>query len=366
MNPLDHATQHYVRYDDAVEQIEKDEQETFDKIVKVMSEGADLAREKYQRPIRIAHAKSHGALRGKLVVNTDLPEYLRQGIFSAPGKEYDVIVRLSDVPGELTDQSKISTPRGFAIKVLGVSSPEGTQDFLMANGKAFIAPGPKGFLQAFKPNAELAPHLSDTTKGVVSDIARVTNAALMHLGANVGQLDFFGHPHLHPLTEDYYSQAPFRFGEYICKFSVTPETAALRAEIGKTFDPKGENALRTDVENYFRSNPAEFSFGVQLATDLEKMPIENTSVEWPEDLSPFQPVARIVLPAQEAYAPDNAKFVEELSFSPAHTLAEHKPLGGLNRARLFVYPKMSGKRREELGVEAVEPVSNDPLRSNES
>jgi len=30
-------------------------------------------------------------------------------------------------------------------------------------------------------------------------------------------------------------------------------------------------------------------------------------------------------------------FAESLSFTPRHSLAEHRPLGGLNRARLGVY-----------------------------
>ena len=95
----------------------------------------------------------------------------------------------------------------MAIKVLGVDGQQlsgqtgSTQDFVFDTGKTFLVPGAKSFLQAFKPNAELAPHLSDTVKGAVSAVSRATNKALMFFGTESSQLDFFGHPFLHPLAE---------------------------------------------------------------------------------------------------------------------------------------------------------------------
>lgn len=368
MSFLANAAENYIRYSDGLEEIEPDEKETFDKIAALMSGGADTVREKYHRPLRISHAKAHGAVRGKLIVSSDLPEYLRQGLFSTPGKEYDVIIRLAHTPGELLDDRKVSTPRGLSIKVLGVTGEQldlpgsasgSTQDFVFDTGKAFIAPGAKSFLQAFKPNAEVAPHLSDTTKGIVSDISRGTNAALNAIGMNSGKLDFFGHPFLHPLAEYYYSQSPFRYGDYVAKFSVEPNTPGLQALKDKTFEPQDENGLRTDVTEYLRTNDAEYIFGVQLNTGLDKMPIEDATAEWPEDLSPYQPVARIVIPAQDAYAAGKAEYVEKLSFSPAHTLAAHRPLGSLNRARLHAYNVLAAKRRNELGATQQEPAIDE-------
>ena len=364
MSFLANTAENYVRYSDGVEEIDSNEHETFDDIAKLMSDGADTVKEKYHQPVRISHAKAHGAVRGKLIVNSDLPDYLKQGLFSTPGKEYDIIIRLAHTPGELLDDRKVSTPRGMSIKVLGVTGqqldPAGsasgsTQDFVLDTGKAFIAPGAKSFLQAFKPNAEIAPHLSDTTKGVVSDISRGTNAMLNAIGINSGKLDFFGHPFLHPLAEFYYSQSPFRYGDYIAKFSVEPNTPGLEALKDKTFEPKDENGLRTDVTEYLRNNGVEYTFGVQLNTDLEKMPVEDATAEWPEDLSPYQPVARIVIPPQDAYAPGKAEYVEKLSFSPSHTLSAHRPLGSLNRARMHAYNVLSAKRRIELGAPQQEP-----------
>ncbi len=363
MSVLATTTDHYLRYSEGLETIEPDEHETFAKIGKLMSDGADTVHRKEGQPVRISHAKSHGAVIGKLIVNSDLPEYLQQGLFAEPGKSYNVLIRLAHTPGEFVDDRKVSTPRGFSFKILGVSGEKlpghtgNTQDFVFDTGKKFIVPGAKSFLQAFKPNAEVAPHLSDTTKGVVSAVSRATNKALMFFGTESSQLDFFGHPFLHPLAECYYSQTPSRFGDYVAQFRVEPTTPGLKELAGKEFEPQDANGLRTDVVEFFRTHDAEYVFSAQLATDRDHFPVEDATADWPEDISPFQAVARIVIPAQDAYEPARVKYIESLSFSPAHSLEGLRPLGSLNRARLYAYTALAQKRRNELGVTQAEPES---------
>ena len=58
----------YLLYTPEVETMDEGEQETFAKIVKLMTDGQNMTREKYGRPIRISHAKAHALLKGKLVV----------------------------------------------------------------------------------------------------------------------------------------------------------------------------------------------------------------------------------------------------------------------------------------------------------
>lgn len=137
----------YLLYSDDFEVTEPDEQETIDKIIQAMIKGVELTREKYGKSVRTSHAKAHGLIRDKLHVLENLSDYLRQGLF-AQAKEYDVTARLSHVPGELDDDRKVSGPRGFSFKVLGVEGPklpvhegEATQDFLLDTGKIFNALG---------------------------------------------------------------------------------------------------------------------------------------------------------------------------------------------------------------------------------
>ncbi len=358
----------YIPYRDDIETIDPDEQETYAKIIQTMTDGQHIAREKYGKSVRISHAKAHGLLKGELVVSDDLPPEFAQGLFQ-PGAKYPVVVRLASAPGEFTDDSKISTVRGMAIKVFNVEGPKlppfedtTTQDFVLDTGKQFITSGPKAFLQAFKPNAEIAPRLSDDVKGVVSTVARGTNAVLNMFGANSEKLDFYGHEKKHPMAESYYSQTPSRYGGYVAKLGVVPATPGLVELEQQKFDPQTPDALREATVAFFKSNPAEFNLVVQLNTDLEKMPIEDAMAPWSEEDSPYVPVARLVIPAQDAFGPARADVVDEnFSFSPTHSLVAHRPLGGINRARLVAYTAMANLRRQENNRPTAEPASIDQV-----
>ena len=60
--------------------------------------------------MRDAHAKSHGFLKGELVV-PELPEHLRQGLFARPAT-YSMVIRLSSAPGDIHSDT-IPAPRGM-------------------------------------------------------------------------------------------------------------------------------------------------------------------------------------------------------------------------------------------------------------
>jgi hypothetical protein len=88
------------------------------------------------------------------------------------------------------------------------------------------------------------------------------------------------------------------------------------------------------------------------------MPIEDATVEWPETQSPYLTVARIVAPAQNAFSDARvAYFNEALAFRPAHSLAAHRPIGSIMRARLAVYGAISRLRHARSGTPELEPRS---------
>jgi hypothetical protein len=198
--------------------------------------------------------------------------------------------------------------------------------------------------------------LPEAVKGAVSAASLAANEALSAVGLESANLDFYGHPPLHPLGEAYYSQCPMRYGDYIAKLGVFPDHPALRALIGMELDLQDEDGLRKAVVKYFRTHAAEYVIAIQLCTDLERMPVENANVAWPEEISPYRPVARLILPPQDAFAPARASFVDEdLSFCPAHSLAAHRPLGSIMRARMRAYTVLGRERRQVNGRPAHEP-----------
>jgi catalase len=84
---------------------------------------------------------------------------------------------------------------------------------------------------------------------------------------------------------------------------------------------------------------------VQFQTNDDDMPLEDASVIWDEDDSPFRTVARINIEPQDFQSPGALAECENISFNPWHSLPQHRPLGRMNQVRYKVYSIVSGYRR---------------------
>ena len=357
--PLQPSTS-FVRYSAAVEHVPADEAQTIEAILASTRRLHERTHAEYGEAVRVSHAKAHGAAVGELVVADDLPEPLAQGLFK-PGARYPVIARLANVPGEI-DSDAVATQRGLSLKLLGVEGEklpghtDPTQDFVLDTGNRFAAGTAAQFLMNHRL-LEHAPQIPDALKTAVSTASRAASKGLHAAGADSAMLDFFGHSRVHPLAEAYFTQAPIRYGDYLAKLAVVPVASAQRALAGTSIDLDDPNGLRTATVGYLREHDAEFDVRVQLCTNLDTMPVEDASVEWPEDESPYRTVARLRLPRQEAYSTARRAFVDGLSFCVSHSLAAHRPLGSVMRARLSAYPAMSRLRRETNNIPLREPTS---------
>ena len=131
----------------------------------------------------------------------------------------------------------------------------------------------------------------------------------------------------------------------------------------ETLDPASDpDVFRNSTIGYFAKHGAVFEFRVQLCTDLDTMPIEDASVQWPEAESPYVTVATLTLPAQDALSPARVEYVEQtLAFRPAHSLVSHHPLGSLMRARLQVYSALSTFRHHYNRAAEAEPQTLDAV-----
>lgn len=110
---------------------------------------------------------------------------------------------------------------------------------------------------------------------------------------------------------------------------------------------------------FFARHGAAFDVQVQLCTDLNTMPIKNASAKWDEHLSPFRSVARLTLPPQDSFSAERFRYFEQrLAFNPIHGLEAHRPLGGVNRARMAAYLQTQDFRQRTDGVNPAEPPSN--------
>ena len=345
----------YLRYSADIEQPDPDEQETINGIIKGMTGQSETVEKREHHAVRASHAKSSACAIGEIVIADALPPELAQGLFARPGT-YPVAVRFAQGPGE-TLGDRVSTHRGMSIKVFGVEGEKlprhdaETQDFVLATGTTFPSGTAKGFLRDGTVIGGSAG-MPEGVKSAVSSTMRNFNRLLHAFGTESAKADFFGHPFSHPLSEGYFSQAPIRFGDFVAKLGAVPVAAEQLALADWRLDPhEDEDGFRNAAIAYFGAHDAVYELKAQLWADAERQPIEDASVDWPVEISPYRTIATIRLPRQDAYSPERVRyFDEEMTFRPAHSLVSHRPLGSVMRARLQVYEALSAFRHRENGV----------------
>ncbi|WP_036166996.1 catalase family protein [Massilia sp. 9096] len=359
-----------VPYEPAFEVPEDAETQTSFDLQTTMRDISTRTYEDSGRATRSVHAKSHGLLLGELTVLDGLPEIYAQGLFAKAGT-YQAVFRLSTVPGDVLDDN-VSTPRGLALKLVGVpgvrvegSENDTTQDFVMVNGPAFNAPNAKKFLGNVKllaATTDKAPNLKKAFSAVLRGAEKVVEAVG---GESVTLKTLGGHPETNPLGETYYSQTPMLYGRYMAKFSLAPSSDNLRVLTDAPVDLKNKpDGLREATVEHFAREGGEWELRVQLNTDVEKMPIEDASVEWSQSESPYVTVARLRAGPQAGWNDALAHAVDEgMQFNPWHAVAAHRPLGSVNRVRKAVYAMSKRFRAERNGVDIAEPRDLEALKS---
>lgn len=297
---------------------------------------------------RGAHPKHHGCVQAQFTVLPNLPPAHYAGLFQ-PGASYPALVRFSNNADPQPDQA--ADVRGMAIKLFNVPGPRlfqpdaaaSTHDLLLVSHPVFLFPDVATYTKAFAAFGEdralsfffnpLDPHLR----------------AFLIVRAMLAS-------HTDLLAVRWFSMVPYRFGaRQAVKYSARPcETRTSRPAPAAGQDP---DFLRTRLRAALTSNSACFEFAVQFQRDPAAMPIEDPSVNWSEEHSPFIPLARLHIPPQDFTTPAQMAQCENLAFNPWRVLPAHRPLGGISRARRVIYEAMAAFRHERNQTLPAEPVA---------
>jgi hypothetical protein len=296
---------------------------------------------------RDTHAKGHAVVRGEFIVERDLPDELRVGLFQH-ARTYPCWIRFANTSP--TPQPDIKGDiRSMSLKLMGVEGDMLWQDDAAAQTLDILMMGARTFL---------AP-----------DLAQFYDMERALYSGGVRQLWFFlTHPRIawtiataftkcaSLLEIPYWSETAYLFGtravQYHIKSHQSPQSKIPTAP--------AHNYLRQRLEEDLRRADAHFDFMIQFQTDPYRMPIENPMVVWDEALSPFRKVAAIKIPRQEgSNSPERVALCEHLSFNPWRTLPEHRPLGVINRVRREVYSSISQFRHQRNNVAVREPQRSD-------
>lgn len=291
---------------------------------------------------RDTHAKGLVAAAGEFAVDPDLPAELRVGLFRE-ARTYPCWIRFANLSPKPQPDIKPDI-RAMSLKLMGVEGPmlwqddedAKTLDLIMMGSQTFLAPDLRQFY----------------------DMETAIDRGRLHL------LWFLlTHPQIawtifsaskkcaNVLEIPYWSQTAYAFGERAVQYHIEPRQPA----VSKLPESPTNNFLRERLQQQLAEGEAHFDFFVQFQTDPVRMPIERPIVAWDERLSPYRKVASIRIPRQDCDTPERAALCENISFNPWRTLPEHRPLGGINRARRAVYPAISQFRHRRNNVPVREP-----------
>jgi len=337
----------------AEEKIDPDEDESLDKIIDLM---ADQMRGRFKPGgyERGGNTKTHGVLKATVTIREDIPEYCRKGVFATP-RSYPAYVRYAgpgpNVPADIQDVGFLS----MSVKLMGVpgkklmDEEKFTQDFITTSG------GPTFVTPNTRENVKLQYwSLLDMT---LYYFLNPKDPHLLDMLMNA----LWNETQYNPLGRRYWSCTPYLLGEgQAVMYSLVPKTKEVYSKIpGLPFGKVPFNYLRENMIKTLNEKEVEFDLMIQLQTDPHLMPIEDSSVRWPEKLSPFIPVATVHIPKQHFESEALIEFTKRLKMNPWHCLEEHKPLGNLNRARFKLYYTLSQFRQQMNHVKHIEPTGDE-------
>jgi len=312
--------------------------------------------------LRDQHAKHHGCVEATFEIRTDIPKAYQQGIFQ-PGRKYQAWIRFSN-GGPMRQDDRKADGRGMAIKVMGVPGKkllEGifteslysreekdAQDFILLNHPVHFVPDLKTY--------SVFTRLTHRRSLLLSSMFFLSWPRLAAIVWNILKKKMYN-----PLHVTYHSMTPYLLGQdQAVKFSAVPVSVDdglpipdtpgprssrdyLREAMARSLDPASGRAARFDLRAHVRKD--------------ENLPIEDPTVLWPEEGAPKLSLATITIEPQEFQSEERIRFSEALSFSPWHTVPEHQPLGGINRARLAIYQSISELRHKTNKMPAIDPAA---------
>ncbi|WP_257461667.1 catalase family protein [Archangium lipolyticum] len=295
-----------------------------------------------QRPVFL---KPQGHARGVFTIRPDLPQELRVGVFAL--EESSAWVRFSsDTVPQVPDAA--NSTLGLAIKLLDVPGPKLlggeeqalTHDFVLQNHDVFFVDDAETFAE-FTEVSLSSPEAFEAFLSSHPDTARI----LQEMAKDEESV----------LLAHYSSTVPYAFGDRFVKYAVRPGADTCNPPPVPR-EKRGPNYLRRDLRRRLLERGARFDFFLQFQKDPETMPLEKATVRWSEELSPLIKVATLELPAgQDIDTPGQPEAIDNLSYSPWHALAEHSPVGSINRARRAVYKASADYRRRRNHVPIGEP-----------
>src|SRR5687768_7399525 len=229
---------------------------------------------------RFNQARATACVDAEFTVLDGLAAEHRVGLFATP-RTYKCWIRFANATSQ-SDKDKDT--RGMAIKVLDVAgenlTPGSTrQDFVLNSHPVMMVGSTREFLELLEANE--------------AGGLRRALYFLSHFKAARIAFASRANPTCH-LDIPYWSTTPYLLGAGAVKYIARPTSPRKSPMPGRLTDTYLQDAMRTRLTR----EEASFELLVQPHVDGRRTPIEDASVEWREQDSPYVPVARIRIPPQ--------------------------------------------------------------------
>jgi hypothetical protein len=361
--PLDAA---YIRYSSEVEHDDPDFAQTLQAVLErakrhvaesVQAEGSG-------RAVRDAHAKGYGLARAEVEILAGLPAAYAQGVYATPG-HHEALIRFSNGSPHIGADMLLGPSAGMGLKIFGINGPtlledeadSGTMDYANINAPVFFANSVEHYTFIVELFLSPLPSIGATHAQTRQRLHRFLYNFLTGMGQLPTEewvwdelLAFLSLRRIKPinvLLSTYWTMGAVRHGAYIAKVRMAPVPHYAAQVTRRDLDlASAPDVYRPALVEELREHAYEFNIQVQLCTDVEQMPVEDLTVEWPERLSPFVTVAKLRLPQQEIEGEAIFEAMDAISINPWRCPEEHRPLGNIQRARKEAYRQSSILRHQ--------------------
>jgi hypothetical protein len=367
----------FVRYTPDIETIDPNIDELIEQIVAFWEKRGreSPTTEGTGRAVRGAHAKTLGVVAAEVEFLTDVPAPYAQGIYATPGR-HGVLMRFSSANNHLGPDAHLGPVLGLAIKMFDIDGTKliddepncRTFDLVLKNSPFFVANTARKYLILQEVGNDAGTYLARGKSGFRDFLADFLTGKGTFEQPDWAWEELFAYiktatqtPVRHPLVPPYWSMGAVRHGDYVAKVRVAPTEDGLQHVKHKELDlTVAPDVFGPALADELAARPYDFDLQIQLCADLERMPVNDTTVEWPESLSPFVTVGRIHVPSQDIAAQTDNEKADALAFNQWRVTAEHRPLGEIMQVRK-IYSTSARVRRQINHQSETEPLNPDEV-----
>ena len=280
------------------------------------------------------HVKSHAAVDAEFRVLPDIPAAARHGVFKTAGTRR-AWVRLSNgfsaaradwFPDLLGCSVKLLDVEGT--KLLSGEEHAGTQDFIALNQPYLPASTPAELMTMVTSAASIVTAPIRLISGM--GFAKALRVMLWTLAWTPRRLLLRS-----VATEDFFGIVPITIGPHAVKFKWASHQRPASGTPGASWS----NYLRDDLRHRLAQGDLRFDFLVQFFRDPATTPIDGAQ-EWNIAVAPFIKLAELTIARRDLDSPEARRLerrINGVSFNPWHAIAEHRPIGNIQRARRTIY-----------------------------